>query len=84
MSKLDCGFFSLFLSSTLYLGQQSELSNLKALNQAALSAYSMSNVYISEDVRFINNTVLSATGTTISLQNTDVVEIKDALFTGNL
>ena len=49
-----------------------------------LSAYSMSNVYISDDVRFVNNTAISSTGQTISLQNTDVVEISDAHFESNL
>ena len=46
LTKLDCGFFSLFLSSTLILGNQTHISNLEALNQAVIAAFSLSNVYV--------------------------------------
>ena len=32
VSKLDCGFFSLFLSSTIVIADNTNISNLKALN----------------------------------------------------
>ena len=32
LSKLDTGFFSLFLSSKIYITDNSRISNLKALN----------------------------------------------------
>lgn len=32
LSKLDCGFFSLFLSSKITIGQNTEIRNLVALN----------------------------------------------------
>ena len=32
LEKLDCGFFSLFLSSTIHIGNNSKISNLQALN----------------------------------------------------
>ena len=67
LKKLDCGFFSMFLGSTLHLAKNSEISNLKALNRAVLCAFSQSNVYVSEDVRFINNTAESAIGQTLSM-----------------
>ena len=46
LSKLDTGFFSLFLNSAITIGDNTRISNLKALNQAVLSAQSMSSVYI--------------------------------------
>ena len=55
LQKLDCGFFSLFLSSTIRIGNKTKISNLKALNQAVLSAFSLSNVFVSNDVQFLNN-----------------------------
>ena len=67
LSKLDCGFFNLFLASKITIGQNSEISNLVALNQAVLSAFSLSSVYVSEDVRFFNNRATSLAGRTISL-----------------
>ena len=32
VSKLDCGFFVLYLSSTIVIADNSNISNLKALN----------------------------------------------------
>ena len=83
LSKLDCGFFNLFLSSTIRIGRNTEIRNLRALNQAVLSAFSLSSVYVEDEVRFINNTAISSSGITISLQNTDLVVISDAHFDGN-
>ena len=57
---------------------------MKALNQAVLSAFSLSNVYVSNDVQFVNNTAISSAGQTISLQNTNRVEINGAHFEENL
>ena len=38
LSSVDTGFFSLFLSSTITIRDHAKISNLKALNQAVLSA----------------------------------------------
>jgi hypothetical protein len=48
-----------------------------------LSAFSLSSVFVSDDVRFLNNSATSLTGVTIYLQNTKNVVIKDAYFEGN-
>lgn len=62
LSKLDCGFFSMFLGSKLTLAQNSEISNLQALNKAVLCAFSQSSVFVSDSVTFRNNVALSASG----------------------
>lgn len=55
LSKLDTGFFSLFLNSAVYITDGTRLDNLRALNQAVLSAQSMSSVYVSNGVHFTRN-----------------------------
>jgi len=62
ISKVDCGFFSMFLGSTLRLGSTSEVSNLKALNNAVLCAFSQSNIYVEDSVVFKYNVAQSAEG----------------------
>lgn len=62
LEKLDTAFFNLYLGSSIEMGRNTTISNLVALNQAVLSAYSLSNVNIHSGVVFINNTALSSTG----------------------
>ena len=62
LKKLDTAFFSLFLGSYIQIGRNTTISNMVALNQAVLSAYSLSEVNIHSGVNFINNTALSSTG----------------------
>ena len=62
LERLDTGFFNLFLASKLHIKDNTIISNLKALNQAVLSAISQSNVYISNNVKFLNNTLSSEKG----------------------
>ena len=83
LQKVDCGFFSLFLGSHLDLGKSSTIKNLRALNSAVLCAFSQSELMVFDDVNFINNSVLSQSGRTISLQNTGDVSIKNAHFMDN-
>ena len=44
MERIDTGFFSLLLSSNLTVGNDTTVLNLMALNNAFLSAASMSSV----------------------------------------
>ena len=83
IAKLDTGFFSLFLNSQITIRDNCRISNLRALNEAVLSAQSMSSVTISNEVYFLNNKALSSKGQTIALKNTDLVEISGAIFDGN-
>ena len=46
LTMIDTGFFGLFLSSNITIRDHSRISNLQALNQAVLSAQSMSSVYV--------------------------------------
>ena len=62
LSRLDTGFFNLFPASTLYINDNTVFSNLKALNQAVINAISQSDVFISNNVTFINNTLSSEGG----------------------
>ena len=62
VSNPDTGFFSLFLSSRIQIRDHTYISNLKALNQAVLSAQSMSSVYVSNEVYFENNHSTNAAG----------------------
>ena len=81
VSKVDVGFFSLFLSSTVVIANNTSFSNLKAQNSAVLNAFSLSNVLISDTVRFTNNS--APDGRTIFLQNTDQIHINDTHFEEN-
>ena len=82
-TNVDYGFFALFLGSTITIAKNSQIRNLVALNQAVLGAFSLSSVFVSENVRFLNNKATSSLGNTISLQNTGEVEIKSSHFEGN-
>ena len=62
LSRLDTGFFNLFPASTLYINDNTVFSNLRALNQAVINAISQSDVFISNNVTFINNTLSSEGG----------------------
>ena len=62
LQQVDTGFFNLFLTSKLYIQNNTVIKNLYALNQAVLSAISQSSVYISGDVRFIDNKSKSSKG----------------------
>ena len=67
LARLDTGFFNLFPASTVYIKDNTIFRNLRALNQAVLNAISQSNVYISNNVTFVNNTLSSEGGQTIGL-----------------
>lgn len=62
LAKVDTGFFSLFLSSSITLRDNSVISNLKALNQAVLNAQSMSSVYVRNEVYFVDNLSTNSAG----------------------
>jgi hypothetical protein len=55
MRRVDTGFFSLFLTSILKLGEGTVIENLIALNNAVMSAVSMSSLEIFGDVKFKDN-----------------------------
>jgi hypothetical protein len=81
--KLDTGFFNLYLSSEIYLSEETEIRNLRGKKQSVLSAISQSSVFTSKDVRFIDNISDSKSGFTMGLQNTKYVNISDTSFSGN-
>ena len=83
LQAVDTGFFNLFLTSKLYIQDNTRIQNLYALNQAVLSAISQSSVYISGNVLFTDNKSRSSKGQTIGLSNTDAVEIREAHFENN-
>ena len=62
LAKLDTGFFSLFLGSKIYLGRNTNITNLKAMNYAVLSAFSLSSVFIEDNVNFIGNIAQNPSG----------------------
>ena len=81
--SVDTGFFNLFLTSNLTIQDHTTIKNLKALNQAVLSAISQSSVYIANDVFFLDNESHSSKGQTIGLSNTEQVVIQGAHFENN-
>ena len=83
LDKLDTGFFNLYLFSDLVLTQGTEVRNLIAQKSAVLSASALSNIHTSHDVKFVGNTALNNDGQTLSLENTETVEIEDTEFSGN-
>lgn len=46
LEKVDTAFFNLFLGSKVTIGNDTEIRNLQALNQAVLSAFSLSSVFV--------------------------------------
>ena len=70
MQKLDIGFFNLYLSSELHISKNTEVRSLVGQKASVLNAISQSSVYISEDVRFIDNKSISTNGFTMNFKNT--------------
>ena len=62
LERVDTGFFILFLGSTLKMGQNTTIKNLKAQNQAVISAFSLSNVYFEGGVSLFNNKAMDQAG----------------------
>ena len=81
--KTLAGFFSLFAESYIVIGKDTIFSNLKAKNQAVLSAYDLSEVIIQDGVKFLNNKALNSEGNTIELHNTKDSYFSDIHFEGN-
>ena len=83
LDKLDTGFFNLYLGSELTLRDNTEINSLTAQKQSVLSAISQSNVYMYNDVRFVQSNSASTDGYTLSFKNTGEVNLADTLFEGN-
>lgn len=55
VENVETGFFKLLLNSKLVLSDNTVISNLRATNQAFISAMSLSSIYIHDNVKLINN-----------------------------
>ena len=83
LAAVDTGFFNMYLSSQLFISNESEIRGLIAQKNAMLSAISQSSLYVSKNVRFIDNQSFNKEGYTLQLLNTNVVNIESASFSGN-
>lgn len=65
------------------MSKETEVRNLTATKQSVLSASALSRVYMSEDVKFTDNSSVSPDGFTMLFENTKTVDIADTKFSGN-
>ena len=75
LQSVDTGFFNLYLSSQLYLANNTEVRNLWAAKQSVLSAISQSSFFASNNVSFVSNNAESGDGYTLQFANTKHVNI---------
>ena len=84
LSKLDTGFFNLYLTSIAYITENTIVQNLLAQKQAVAYVIGQSSLEISKNVRFLNNQVMSNTDTsTLHFSNAGAIDISKAHFEAN-
>ena len=81
LSKLDTGFFNLYLTSTALITDNTIIQNLLAQKQAVAYVIGQSSLAVSNNVRFLNNTSMSLTDTsTLHFSNAGTIDISEAYF----
>ena len=84
LSKLDTGFFNLYLTSTALITEDTIIKNLLAQKQAVAYVIGQSSLAVSNNVRFLNNTSMSLTDTsTLHFSNANRIVISEAYFEQN-